>query len=162
MATKNDIDLLRLAPRARTAAVILNEMFPDIIFTSGLRDIPKQAGVMARNVLRNPRWVGKTYKQGAELQARLDRIKPQTQAEAHLAILEYFQTKSDVWLADFSRHFGGYAFDVAPVVDVTGIPTARGAKMIEAMKFKIGAEKVLLREGGLVVWHVQFTPTEEV
>lgn len=161
MATKNEIDLLRLAPRARAGAVILNEMFPEISFTSGLRDISKQAGAMAKNVLKNPQWVKETYLKGEELQAKLDRIKPQTQAAAHLAILEYFQSKPEAWLANFSRHFAGYAFDVAPVVDITGIPTARGHKIIEAMRFKLGAEKVLLKEGGLVVWHVQFTPTEE-
>lgn len=162
MATKNEIDLLRLAPRARTAAVLLNEMFPEVVFTSGLRDINKQASVMAKNVLRNPLLVGQTYLKGAELQERLERIKPQTQAEAHLAILEYFQSKPESWLAEFSRHFGGYAFDVQPIVDITGIPTARGHKIIECLRFKLGAEKVLLKEGGLVVWHVQFTPTEEV
>lgn len=162
MATKNEIDLLRLAPRARVAATILNEMFPDIVFTSGLRDVRKQAGAMAKNFLRNPQWIGQTYLKGAELQTRLDRIKPQTQAEAHLVILEYLESKPESWLADFSRHFAGYAFDVQPVVDVTGIPTARGHKIIECLRFKLGAEKVLLKEGGLVVWHVQFTPTEEV
>lgn len=162
MASKSDIDALRLAPRAKVAAVLLNEMFPEVVFTSGLRDINKQAGAMAKNVLRNPLWIGQTYLKGAELQATLDRIKPQTQAAAHLAILEYLQSKPESWLAEFSRHFVGYAFDVQPVVDITGIPTAQGHKIIECLRFKLGAEKVLLKEGGLVVWHVQFTPTEEV
>jgi hypothetical protein len=162
MATRSEIDMLRLAPRAKAGAVLLNEMFPDTVFTSGLRDILKQSVAMARNVARNPKWIGETYKHGQELQELLDRAQLKGQATVQQAIYGYLSGKSEEWLARFSRHFAGYAFDVLPVADVTGIPTVVGHKMIELMRFGIGAEKVLLREGGQVVWHVQFTPTEEV
>ncbi len=162
MATKSEIDMLRLAPRAKAGAVLLNERFPDTVFTSGLRDIQKQSVAMARNVARNPKWIGETYKYGQELQALLDRAQLKDASSVQRAIHDYLSSQPEEWLAKFSRHFAGYAFDVLPVADVTGIPTAVGHKMIEFMRFGIGAEKVLLREGGQVVWHVQFTLTEEV
>lgn len=164
MATMNQINLLRLAPRAKTGAILLNERFPEIVFTSGLRDISKQAQVMAKNQLRDPQWIGKTYLRGAELQSALDANAQKVKDPKVLNefILNYLKNQSDIWLAGLSRHLGGYAFDVEPVVDVTRIPTARGWKIVEFMRRSIGAEKVLLREGNEVIWHVQFTPTEEV
>lgn len=164
MATKDQIDLLRLAPRAKAGAVLLNERFPDVVFTSGYRDLRTQARVMAENQFKDPKWIGKTYRFGGELQLILDKniTSLVTMRQLEDAIYNYLAQQSEAWLARFSRHLTGYAFDVEPWVDSEGLPTARGWQLVDFMRTKIGSEKVLLREGNQVIWHCQFTPTEEV
>lgn len=166
MATKDQIDRLRLSPRAKAGAVLLNERHPNVIFTSGYRDLPKQAEVMAHNTMSNPKWVGQTYKIGAELQEAIDYIFKSVSAPSEQlvksVIFDYMAAQTDAWRAGLSRHLAGYAFDIMPVVDRDLIPTSDGWRIIEFCRLHIGAEKVLLREGGQVIWHVQFTPSEEV
>jgi hypothetical protein len=164
MATREQIDLLRLAPRAKAGAVLLNERFPDVKFTSGYRDLAAQARVMAVNQFRDPKWIGKTYYVGQELQSILDKnitdIKTLRQLEQ--TIYDYLAQQSESWLSRLSRHLSGYAFDVEPWVDRDGLPTAQGWELVDFMRTGIGAEKILLREGNQVIWHCQFTPTEEI
>jgi len=164
MATKSQIDCLRLAPRAKVAAVLLNERFPDVEFTSGLRDVPAQARVMAVNQIRQPKWIGQTYIQGKELQKDIENniLYLETLPQMQEFILTWLQRQTPEFLAGFTRHLGGYAFDIQPLVDNTGIITAQGFKVVEFIKSNIRPEKFLQSEGGLPVWHLQFTPTEEV
>jgi hypothetical protein len=164
MATREQIDLLRLAPRAKAGARLLNERCPYVEFTSGSRSVAEQARVMAVNEWRAPGWIGATYRRGADLADSIRVNRAQLRAEADLRhwIERYLSVQSEEWLSGLSRHLTGYAFDVRPVIDDNGHPTAKGWAIIDCARRDIGAENVLLREGGLVIWHVQFTPTEEV
>ena len=162
MATATQIDQLRLAPRAKVGAILLNEKFPETVFTSGYRNLTDQIRVMALNQFRYPGWIGETYKCGEELQKLITAKKPITQTAISELIGGYFESKPVDFATRFSRHLEGYAFDVQPIVDMSGMPTSAGFQVVDYCRRCLGAEKVLLREGGLVVWHVQFTPTEEV
>src|SRR5689334_15050853 len=60
MGTQN-ISSLQLAPTAKKAAEALLKEFPDIVFTSGRRDLTDQARAMAGNVVSKRDWIKKTY-----------------------------------------------------------------------------------------------------
>jgi hypothetical protein len=164
MATREQLDQLRLAPRAKTGAVLLNERFPDIQFTSGLRDTRAQARVMASNQLRKPFWIKNTYIHGRDLQQLIDAQGPQllTQVALQEFIQNWLESRSVEDLAGFSRHLGGYAFDIKPIVDHKGDTTALGFDVLAFVHTVVLPEKFLQWEGGLQVWHLQFIPTEEV
>jgi hypothetical protein len=162
MATPTQIDQLRLAPKAKVAAILLNEKFPETVFTSGYRNLADQIRVMAANEYKSPGWIGETYKVGGELQRLIAKTRPLTKVAMQETIEAFFQSKSTEYPLQFSRHLEGYAFDIQPLIDVTGMPTADGFQVVDYCRRCLGAEKVLLREGGLVIWHVQFTPTEDV
>ena len=162
MATREQLDQLRLAPRAKTGAVLLNERFPDIQFTSGLRDIQAQARVMATNQLRKPFWIRDTYLRGKELQRLLDTQTLNTQLELQAFIQKWLEGQTSEQLAQLSRHLGGYAFDIKPSVDRKGYTNTQGFDMISFIHTVVQPEKFLQWEGGLQIWHLQFIPTEEV
>jgi len=162
MATREQLDQLRLAPRAKTGAVLLNERFPDMQFTSGLRDIHAQARVMATNQLRKPFWIRDTYLRGKELQRLLDTQTLNTQLELQAFIQKWLEGQTSEQLAQLSRHLGGYAFDIKPSVDRKGYTNTQGFDMISFIHTVVQPEKFLQWEGGLQIWHLQFIPTEEV
>jgi len=162
MATREQLDQLRLAPRAKTGAVLLNERFPDMQFTSGLRDIQAQARVMATNQLRKPFWIRDTYLRGKELQRLLDTQTLNTQLELQAFIQKWLEGQTSEQLAQLSRHLGGYAFDIKPSVDRKGYTNTQGFDMISFIHTVVQPEKFLQWEGGLQIWHLQFIPTEEV
>lgn len=157
MATHQDVDSLDLATHAKACALLLCDSFPDVKFTSGRRSIAQQAKAMAQNVVRNRRWIGETYRHGASLQGWIDRhpeVRAASQIEAGLLALMQNMKPED--LAKLSKHFTGMAFDLEPIVDHQGLPTARGFEIVDFIRQHLQGAKVLLREGGLVVWHVQF------
>jgi hypothetical protein len=143
---------------------LLNERFPDLEFTSGLRDVPAQARVMATNQLRKPFWIGSTYKQGKELQKLINENSENLGSLAAMTafIQQWLLAKTPEDLGEFSRHLGGYAFDIQPMLDNRGILTSPGFKVVEFIKQYVRPEKFLQWEGGLAIWHLQFTPTEEI
>jgi hypothetical protein len=60
MGTQN-ISSLDLSPKAKKAAEALLKEYPDIMFTSGRRDLADQARAMAGNVVKKRDWIKKTY-----------------------------------------------------------------------------------------------------
>lgn len=148
------IDALNLAPRAHAAALLLLAAHPEVVFTSGRRDLAGQASAMASNVIRNPHWIFQTYKPTAErnaLQAWVDaHFEAATQAGIAAGLLSVMSAWTDGQLARVSKHLSGLAFDVQPVVGAAG----------EAIKATIrslpGLVEFLEVEGGLIRWHAQF------
>lgn len=145
-----------LVGTAREAARLLRERFPEIVFTSGRRDVARQARAMAHNVTLNRRWVVQTYRRSAQrdaLQQWLDE-NPSVRAEGPIA--EAFATIMSAWSppmrARFSKHFSGLAFDIRPLA----APGARS--FIRALP---GLTNFLEREGGLTIWHLEFQPGRE-
>ena len=55
------IESLNLSPKAKKAAEQLLKEYPDIVFTSGRRDLAGQAHAMAGNVVKKRDWIEKTY-----------------------------------------------------------------------------------------------------
>jgi hypothetical protein len=148
---------LDLAPSAKAGAEALLALFPTHVkFTSGRRGTTDQARVMAPNVVKNRRWIEETYldtPQRAALQAWVDANPQATDAATIAAGLEAVMRS---WTPDqqrgFSRHFLGDAFDIAPVAgDI-------GERIKEAIPKLPRYQWHRFKEGGLVIWHVQFHP----
>lgn len=153
---------MKLAPAARQAAERLQAACPWVVFTSGRRDLDEQAHAMAVNTVQRRAWIGDTYLHAADLQTWVDtHPEAQTVDQIHEGLYTLLLGMPDTDVSRISRHLTGDAFDVLPLVDQYGMATAYGAKLLEAIH-DLEAEKVLLKEGGLVRWHVQFKPSVEV
>lgn len=155
--TPDQLAHLNLAPRAEAGARSLSIQFPQLVFTSGRRNLESQAHAMATHVVDDPLWIDKTYRRGHPLQLAVDRYR-------------LTATRWDVngltdalWLAlrampsaeqmGISRHLSGHAFDCA--WDAACGPDAAAS----AMRLP-GVEEVLTNEGGFHILHVQFYPEE--
>jgi hypothetical protein len=148
------IDDLDLSPVARQAATLLKAAHPEVVFTSGRRDLAGQARAMASNVVHNRRWIAETYKdteQRADLQACVDGCPAGAgQAVYGAALLDVMQDWDDAALSHVSKHLSGDAFDVQPIEG----PTA--AAVEATIRGLPGLTLFLDREGGLPRWHAQF------
>lgn len=144
------IEEMNLAPIAKKAATILQTKHPQIEFTSGRRDIRQQAHAMANNVVKNRKWIGKTYLAASKLQDWVDKHPQAKTVNTITAGLEQtMKEMSSAELQKISRHLTGRAFDVRPVT--------KNAKAIKAdIQALPGLHKFLDKEGGLVRWHAQF------
>ena len=60
MATQN-ISSLKLSSKAKKGAEELLKLYPELEFTSGLRDLDEQASAMAGNVVSKRDWIKNTY-----------------------------------------------------------------------------------------------------
>lgn len=148
-----------LTPEAEAAAEILAKL--GARFTSGHRDMVRQAHAMAVNTSLNRQWVGQTYKRGAAVQLWIDEHPDVTTVEA-LADGIYRVIAALPGDQQISHHLlmPCPCFDVEPRTD------AIGEKIYQAIKELPGLTKFLEREGGLLRWHVEFlkadTPTVKV
>ncbi|MGB3431873.1 hypothetical protein [Achromobacter sp.] len=146
---------LDLTPSAKAGAEALLAQFPSHVkFTSGRRDIADQARAMAPNVLKERRWIEKTYKdtpQRAALQAWVDANLQATDAATIAAGLEAIMRS---WTAaqqrNFSRHFLGDAFDIAPIAGDIGKQIKDAIPKLPRYQWHT------FDEGGLEIWHIQF------
>jgi hypothetical protein len=147
------IEALKLNETARQAAYSLKAKHPGIIFTSGRRDKADQARAMARNVVKNRKWIVQTYKPTPVSAACQDWVdqNPDATSQADIAsglesVLDGF---TDQELRQLSLHLSGDAFDVQPVTE--------NADQIKAdIRALAGLDKFLDKEGGLLRWHAQF------
>lgn len=148
------IDALELSAVARHAAEILKAAHPEVVFTSGRRDLAGQARAMASNVIHNLHWIEQTYAatpQREALQAAVSAVGAGRATEVYAGLLlAVLRRWTDAELAHVSKHLSGDAFDVQPVSGPAG----------DAIKATIhtlpGLTKFLDHEGGLVRWHAQF------
>ena len=148
------VDDLNLSPNAKSAAESLVQQFgPQIVFTSGRRDIAQQAAAMAPHVVKDRRWITKTYRDAVnttELQTWLDEHPKVTTIAAVAAGL---QSVISGWAADrlrrLSWHLSGDAFDIVPVQPPDDEAVTRAIRALPHF------EKLLTKEGNDVVWHVQ-------
>lgn len=155
MTATTDPLSLGLVGNALALASHLSGEFPGLVYTSGRRGVPEQASAMAANVKRNRKWIVQTYRETAsshELQAYVD---------AHPEVADFTQGFVHVMLgwtdeqkALLSDHFSGHAFDLQPLVDPKGNPTAYGNRVLDAARTFPGVRQILLREGGLIRWHI--------
>lgn len=146
---------LSLDPIAHEAALKLANRFPTIQFTSGRRSLMDQARIMTVNVRSNPQWIGQTYLHGGALQTFVDRnIGDLTWEELEQGLFEELMQMPNAHR--LSRHLSGLAFDVHPLVDHDGLPTAEGRRVMDYIRRELYPRTFLTREGGLVRWHVDF------
>jgi hypothetical protein len=147
------IEVLQLAPIARSAAYSLKRAHPAVIFTSGRRSKRDQARAMASNVARNRRWIAQTYLASplcTRCQDWVDAHPERTSwQEIQAGLLSVFDRATDAELASFSFHLAGMAFDVQPV-------TVDADRIKATIRQLPGLDKFLDTEGGLVRWHAQF------
>lgn len=151
---------LGLIEPALSAAIALEERFPDIVFTSGRRSREDQARAMAQNVaLAGRGWITRTYRPSPMREAivqelrRLPHVKEASNIQAR--IMRVLGPATDEMAAGISKHLGGLAFDVKPMIGQNGKPTARGLEVIAALVAMPQTGKFLSHEGGLVRWHWQ-------
>jgi hypothetical protein len=148
------VDELDLVDYAKAAASKLQSDFPDVIFTSGRRDVTQQANAMAANIVQNRKWITDTYADSNErddLQAWVDANPTATTKEAiAIGLAGIMSNWTDDQKGRFSQHFSGQAFDVQPVSGSNGNAIKAGIKSLPNLR------KFLDNEGGLVIWHADF------
>jgi hypothetical protein len=148
------IEALDLRGRARIAAYALKKAHSTVVFTSGRRGLIDQARAMARNVMKNRKWIDETYATSA-LSGRCQRFldintKKTSQADIERGLLEVLQDATDAERSYLSKHLSGDAFDVQPVAD-NGEAIKRTLRNLVTPRGRF-----LDVEGGLVRWHAQF------
>lgn len=153
---------MKLSRIAREGAERLQAECPWVVFTSGRRDLESQARVMAVNTLKNRQWIGQTYLAAHKLQDWVtDNPHAQTVEAVSDGLYSTLLSMSDHELLSVSKHLTGDAFDVRPMTH-NGKPTLYGEKILDVMRSLPGLHKLLLKEGGLIIWHAQFVPSIEV
>jgi hypothetical protein len=145
---------LDLSAKANAAAATLKAIHPEVVFTSGRRDLAAQARAMASNVIHNRDWIAQTYTatpQRDALQTCVDGCAAGADQGAFAAaLLAAMSDWSDPDLAHVSKHLSGDAFDVQPV------PGPAGEAIKATIRSLYGLTKFLEVEGGLIRWHAQF------
>jgi hypothetical protein len=148
------IEEMGLIEPALSGAHELKYKHPEIEFTSGRRDRFRQAHAMAVNVVGDPDWIKRTYKDHAitrDCQTFVDEHPDLTADDYFGAFLTILNGYSDAELAEWNHHVAGLAFDVKPQ-----IPNADQIKSdIRALPH---LNLFLEQEGNLVRWHAQFNP----
>lgn len=148
------IDDLNLKEPALAGAKALLNAHPDVVFTSGYRDVAGQARAMAGNVVQNRRWIEQTYVATAERTQLQDWVdahpEAKTQAEIAAGLESVMTSWTDSQKKNISRHMIGLAFDLKPMSG------ENGAKVMATIENLPKKHKFLTKEGGLVIWHVQF------
>jgi hypothetical protein len=148
-----EIEALALNDTAKQAAYTLKAKHHEITFTSGRRDKADQARAMASNVVKNRKWIVRTYKPTPVSAACQKWIDDNPQATSSAAIqaglVSVLNKFGDPDLRKLSKHLSGDAFDVQPVT--------QNADQIKAdIRALAGLDKFLDKEGGLIRWHAQF------
>ena len=107
---------LKLSPKAEKAAKLLLKEYPDIVFTSGRRDLAGQAHAMAGNVVKKRDWIGKTYASNDASKACQkwvdDHPEARTQKEIAAGLLETLKGLGPK-AGQMSKHLSGDAFDIS-------------------------------------------------
>jgi hypothetical protein len=146
---------MKLEPVAHEAALRLQKSCPGVQFTSGRRTMQDQARAMTANLRSNVRWIGQTYTHGQALQAWVDRhVHHMTWDELEQGLFEQLMAMPNAH--QISRHLTGLAFDVLPMTDHDGMPTANGRAVMDFIQNELQPRRFLTREGGLIRWHVDF------
>ena len=148
------IESLKLSPKAKKAAELLLKQYPDIVFTSGRRDLAGQANAMGGNVVKKRDWIEKTYKANDASKACQkwvdDHPEAKTQKEIAAGLLETFK-KLGPKAGQISRHLTGDAFDVQPIKD-----KEKADSIKKSIRELPDVKQFLEKEGGLEIWHVGF------
>jgi len=146
------IEELNLTPVAENAARQLQEKYPQLVFTSGRRNVPEQAHAMAYNIFKSKKrnWIALTYKAAAKLQQWVDaHPNAKTIDEISAGLRATMEAMPEVELLKVSKHLTGKAFDIQPVTD-----NAEAIK--DYIRTLPGLTTFLDKEGGAIRWHAQF------
>jgi hypothetical protein len=147
------IDALNLSEPARSAAYTIKRRHPWVVFTSGRRDMVRQASAMAGNVVNNRQWIVQTYAANPVSAAAQAWVNAHPEARTKDAIaaglLSVFKTFSPQDLGRLSHHLSGLAFDVRP-------EPSQAAAFWSTVKSLPGLKQYFDKEGGLTIWHVGF------
>lgn len=153
---------LGLIPPAYDVAAEFEQAFPHAVFTSGRRDVTKQAHDMAVDMLASglgARWIVKTYAPSKAkdlcVAAVCDLTVPLTVASVSSAIENALTPLTDEERYELSHHLGGAAFDVQPV-NVSLVSWGAAALVWLADKAKAVGGKFITNEGGLIRWHFEY------
>jgi hypothetical protein len=148
------IDSLRLSPKAKKGAEILLKKHPDIVFTSGRRDLAEQARAMAGNIVVKRDYIKKTYSNNeASIACQKwvdDHPQAKTQKEIAAGLYETLKRLGPK-AGQISKHLTGDAFDIQPVKE-----KAKAEAIKKSIRELPGLHKFLEKEAGLERWHVQF------
>ncbi len=148
------IESLNLSPKAKKTAEQLLKEYPDIVFTSGRRDLAGQAHAMAGNVVKKRDWIGKTYASNDASKACQkwvdDHPEATTQKQIAAGLLETLKGLGPK-AGQMSKHLSGDAFDIQPVKD-----QEKADAIKKSIKELPGLKQFLDHEGGLEIWHVGF------
>ena len=159
------LEELKLSPYAHECARRLSERFPQVVFTSGRRDLSDQARVMALNIVdsQNRNWIKDTYVKGHLIQPVIDAYPDVKSVEAlsSLICLRLKELEPEQVML-ISAHLTGDAFDIRPLTDTMGVPTSNGWEIIDFIRRSLEGSKMLLKEGGAIRWHVQFPRNKSV
>jgi hypothetical protein len=153
---------LQLAPNARRGAEWVRARHPEIVFTSGRRDVLDQARVMAQNTVKYGRaWIGQTYRPSSMIDTLNEWLHQHDDIHETKQIADGFYecllACHSSGLSRLSRHLTGDAWDAAWPGDVLGDAIVKN--IVLNMPAEYGLDRVINREGGLRVLHVQFTPS---
>jgi hypothetical protein len=153
-AGTQDIGSLNLSPKAKKGAELLLKEYPDIVFTSGRRDLAGQARAMAGNVVKKRDWIEKTYKANDASKACQkwvdDHPEAKTQKEIAAGLLETLKSLGPK-AGQMSKHLSGDAFDIQPVKDKD-----KAEAIKKSIKELPDMKQFLDKEGGLEIWHIGF------
>lgn len=157
---------LRLSPLAEAAAVHVLAKHPEIVFTSGRRDLASQARAMAANAITfGPTWLNDTYKNKRLVNHLMTYMEENPEecgdparlgARFHEQMTEYFKE-------DFEKfpHLRGDAFDIRYPRLKNGLyDRPAGDRIMKTLRslpeYGIPVDWVTDQEGKLVVIHAQF------
>jgi len=151
-----------LIGKAAIAWDAFSAKFPGAVMTSGARTLEDQARVMAPHVVRDRRWVAKTYRQplcavARALQLWSDAHPKATEPEIVAGFTMVMRRFSAFELAKLTRHVARLAFDVLPVAGELG---AAMKDELRDLARRYGG-LFLDHEGADEVWHLQFDPEPE-
>lgn len=150
------VDDLDLQAYVKLAAEQLLAAHPSVVFTSGRRTVKGQADAIAGNVVANRKYIEETYAASSERDALQNWVDDHPEATTTTAIsagLEGIMNGwSDTQKGKLSRHFSGEAFDVKPVSGSSGDAIKTTIKTLPKLR------KFLEAEGGLTIWHAEFSP----
>ena len=146
------ISTMNLSAAAKKGAEAMLKAHPDVIFTSGRRDLGAQAKAMAGNVVTKRDYIKGTYTPSDASKACQkwvdDNPDAKTQSVIAAGLLETL-TGLGAKAGQISKHLTGDAFDVKPV-------TKDAAEIKKTIGSLPGKKKFLEKEAGLVIWHVEF------
>lgn len=157
---------MKLSPNARKGAEWAKTRHPNLVFTSGRRDVRDQARVMANNVTKYGRgWLIATYKPTPILKTLNGWLDANPSVADSKTIADGFYdcllACHSTDLSAVSRHLTGDAWDAQwPASNEEGERIA--ADIRQQMPAEYGLDKVITREGALRVIHVQFAASVEV
>lgn len=160
------VDQMALTPNAREAALLVQQAWPSIVFTSGRRFPLDQARAMAKNSLvYGVDWLTQTYKNREMVAALASWVSMDARASTEAGRTQGFyeilvtnpsvnvmampHVRGDAWDAQCPRFVDG-RIDEQQVLDIKWT--------IEHLTRLLGLELVLIREGAHRVIHAQYQP----